>query len=131
MILQGQMLNSSATLNQFTQISSLDFMPGSDMDIVFQIVNPELNLRHVLGAMAIVTVTFPTANGTLVKTATFLDPGDKSIVVVSLSTTETLDMSGGNFTFSVETDPEEEDDKTFLGYIQGALRRIVQGEPQS
>lgn len=126
MTLTGKILNSEAELNSFKLVGSVDFMPGADLTLKFMLFNPEEALRYIPGAAAVVKVTLPTINGELEKTASFLDAGDRSLIVLELSQAETEDLTGGNLTFEID----ELGDGSVIskGYISAALRRITAGE---
>lgn len=104
MLLLGRVLNSDALVNQFLYISSVDYIPGTPIDVVIQLWDPAKNLRWVAGASATLKMIFNKNDGTEIeKSASLLDSGDRSIWKCSLTAAETEDLLSGNFTFELDT----------------------------
>ena len=79
-MINAQLLNSQASLNNYFAIESISYVPGENVKINIKIINPELNIRLIPDASAIVTMTFrKTDNTDLVKTATLIDADDRSM----------------------------------------------------
>lgn len=127
MTFTGKMLNSTASLNSFSEVGSVDFIPDSDLTLVFQIFNPEAGIRYVPAAAAVVTVTFPTIDDSIDLPGAFIDQGDRSLIKVEITADQSVDLTGGNITFTI--DELGDGTKISKGYIQSALRRITTGEP--
>lgn len=101
-MLDIKLLNSDAQLNNFKEIGSVAYVPGEDVTLVLRLILSQLKIRYIPASGATVAVTFQTKTGVdLVKAATELDAGDRSMWTVSLSQAETLDIIGQNFTVGV------------------------------
>lgn len=123
-MLIAKVLNNAASLNNFKEIASLEFVIGEELNLVFRLHDPQVNLRHVPPATAIVNVTFNKTDGTtLEKTASFLDSGDRSMLTVSLTEAETEEILGGNLTF--EVDVLGDGTEIIKGLISNALSKII------
>lgn len=106
MILSLQMLNSDATLNNFVDIGTARFVPNYSLDLVMRILQPQKGgLRYVPDAAATFSMDFKLSDGTTInKTPTVLDAGDRSILTVSLTDSETELLIGQNLTVEI-TEP--------------------------
>jgi hypothetical protein len=119
----AKLLNSSASVNQFRYIDTVDFVIGTKLTINFRMFDSQLKERHVPASGAIVTLTFNKADGTTFDaTSTVLDSGDRSMRTVVLTTSQTADLLGGNviLTYDILGDGTEIE----KSLIQGALSRI-------
>ena len=123
-MLTAKVLNSTASLNEFKEISGLDFMLGEELTLVFRLYNPQTGLRHVPPATAIVKLTFNNTDGTLLeKTATEVDSGDRSMQKVTLSEIETESILGGNLSFTV--DVLGDTTQIIKGIIYNGLSKVI------
>lgn len=97
MILKLQMLNEDATLNNFQDIGSAQFIPGQPLKLVMRLLQTQRDLRYVPADTATMEMSFLNSDGTTVdKVPTFLDDGDRSLVVVELDASETTLLIGQN-----------------------------------
>lgn len=94
-----QLLNDEAALNSFSVIEAKEYVPGDDIKINFQILDPQSGNRLMADGAATMQVVFELSDGTeLTKDATFLfDAEDKSMWQVELTATDTMNIVGGNF----------------------------------
>lgn len=105
MILTLQMLNEDATLNSFFDIGSAKFIPGVPVKLVMRLIQISRDLRYVPDAASTFSLTLKKSDGTtLSKVPTFLDSGDRSLIVVNLSNVETQLLIGQNISVTI-TEP--------------------------
>lgn len=123
----GKVLNSEASLNNYTSLSALGFIPGSAFRFVFQIIDDQLNIRHIPGPDSIVKISINnTSDGrTEFTTETFDDSGDRSIRFVDLTSAETELLNGGNVFFTID----QLGDGTLIekGYLSNPLAKNIEG----
>ena len=127
-MLAGNILTSDSTLNNFEIIDTKDFVPGEEFTLFMRIVNPERNdLRYIPLNTAIITLTFTKNDGT---TFTKISPGDvtiltddRSIMSVSISEVESLDLTGGNFRFQI--DRLGDGSQILKGTVQQGLSKVL------
>lgn len=105
MILKLQMLNEDATLNNFQDIGSAQFVPGHALTLVMRLMQTQRDLRYVPDAAATMEITFQLSDGSeLTKSLSFLDAGDRSLLEVELTDVETELLIGQNLVVEV-TEP--------------------------
>lgn len=120
-MLDIRLLNSDAELNNFRQIGSYEYVPGEDVTVVLRLFDSQLGIRYIPDSGATLTATFQTKSGTdLVKTASELDAGDRSIWTFDLSQSDTADIIGQNFTVSLT-----EGANLSKGVAQNSLGKIL------
>lgn len=96
-MIRAKLINSSATLNSFFELSSLSYVPGENVTLNLRIFDLQQNLRYIPPVAATMTLTFDNKDGTtLTKTATVLDSDDRSLWTVALSQAETAALGGSN-----------------------------------
>lgn len=128
-MLSGKILNSDAQLNNFIEIGSKQFIPGSQVKLVFRLTNTELDdLRYIPGSASTIKLTFNKLDGsTLEKTnadiTKFTD--DRSIMSVVLEESETEELQDGSFSF--ELDLLGDGTQIEKGVISNALSRVIDG----
>lgn len=125
-MITAKILNSDATLNNFKEIGSLDFIPGAETKLVIRLQDTQLDLRHIPPATATIKLIFNQTDGsTLEKTTTeFAD--DRSMQFITLEEAETDLLLGGNFT--MEIDVLGDASKIEKGIVSNGLRKIVIGD---
>lgn len=102
-MIAAQLLNSEASLNNFFVLSALNFIPGENLTVAVQILDPQRGIRYIPPAAAELTLTFTKRDSTdLVKTAAVIDADDRSMWKVTLSQAETTDLSGANVVVSLD-----------------------------
>lgn len=125
-MITAKILNSDAILNNFKEIGSLDFVPGSEVKLVIRLHDSQLDLRRVPAAAAVVKIFLNDTDGNEIeKTMTPLTD-DRSILSVTLEESETETLLGGNFT--IEEDVLGDGTQIKKGLVQNGLRRVVIGD---
>lgn len=103
-----KLLNTSASLNSFKQVSTIKLVKGETLDLFFQLVDLEQNgLRYIPPTGSIVEVTIPrspviepsqfmnareTIDYSIARQAVLAFPEDRSIWKLPLIETETVNM---------------------------------------
>lgn len=124
MVLGANLLNSDASLNSFFTIGSLDFVPGSGATLVIQLEDLQKDIRFVPPIAATLSISINQTDGTVVnKAAAVLDPGDRSIWVLQLSSSDTLDILSGNFMFTLDVNGDAS--LIVQGQVQNGLRSLL------
>jgi hypothetical protein len=121
-MLTGKVINSSATLNDFHEIASIEFLSGESKTFKFILFNTQLNIRYVPASGATINVVFNNSDGTQLTKAGSLNTDDRSIVTVSLSTSETEDLIGGNVSFTLT-----ESGTISKGLMPNSLSKVIEG----
>lgn len=125
-MLNGQILNSDATLNNFIVTDSKGFIPGEQFDLVIRLRNSELDLRYVPAITAIITFTFSqSTNVDLVKTSVPVDSGDRSMQKMTIEESESELLIGGNFSFKVDVLGDGTEIKK--GIVENGISRFIDG----
>jgi hypothetical protein len=123
-MLDVKILNSQATLNDFKEIGSLEYVPGENLDVVVRLFNSQLDIRYIPDPGATYTLVFEQKDGTeLSKTPTELSAEDRSILTTSLTPTETENIVGSNIRVEVTEGPEVK-----KGVARNALSKILLGD---
>lgn len=98
MVLDLKIINKDAQLNNFFEVGSARFVPGFPVKINMRLFNSELKLRHVPSAAATFAITLKNSDGTTIsKVPTALDAGDRSLLTMDLTGTETSLLIGQKF----------------------------------
>lgn len=129
-MLSGKILNSNASLNDFKEVRGVDFSINDSFSLVFRIIDPELEDRFVPPDTAIVTITFNNFDGTTFTKSgpvsgigsIAIDPGDKSMIKVSLAPSDTSQMFGGNLTYTIDLLGDQTE--ILYGILYNALNKI-------
>jgi hypothetical protein len=123
-MIRGKMINAAASLNNYQHIGSVEYMLGDAFVLNFQLWDPELKIRFVPPATAIVKVTLNNQDSTTnVKTATFIDPLDLSLNSIAITAADSAQLLDGNLNFSV--DLLGDGTKIVNGLIFAALQQII------
>lgn len=123
-MITGQVLESDASLNDFTTISTLKFTPGEQITLVFRLIDEDKELRFVPTTSLITTLTFNKDDGTtFTKTTTFVDVLDRSLLSVTLQEAETLTMLGGNI--AMDLDIAGDASEIRKGFIFNGLSKVI------
>jgi hypothetical protein len=125
-MISGQILNSDASLNNFIVLDSKAFIPGEQFDIVFRLINQDLELRYIPPATATIKVVFNTSSGVdLEINASYVDVLDRSLVKLTISEAQSEDLIGGNFSFEIDVLGDGTEIKK--GFAQNALAKTLIG----
>tara|TARA_R110000868_G_C10973188_1_gene771448 strand:+ start:1338 stop:1721 length:384 start_codon:yes stop_codon:yes gene_type:complete len=125
-MLLGQVLNSQATLNNYIELGSLEFVPGEKFDLFIKIMNSQLDIRYVVeNTNAIVKFIFNKSNNlTEEVTATFM-ANDRSIVSAEVSAAISAEILGGTFIMEIDVNGDGLDIKKVVA--QGGLTKQIVG----
>lgn len=122
MALTAKILNPEASLNFWLVLNSIDLIPGTQVDVVLRLFNPDMQDRYVPPATTIMTVEFMKADGTTLTKTLSLNADDRSIASVTLEEADTADLIGGNLLFTL--DLLGDGSKLMKGVISNGLRII-------
>ena len=118
----ARILNNSATLNYFQEMSAAEFVPGENLTLIFRLHQPDINLRYIPNSSAIVTFTFNLSDGTTLDVVGVPNSDDRSIMTISISAANSALLLGGNVPFEIDMTGDGSNIKK--GLIQNALQRI-------
>lgn len=100
-----KVLNEAASLNDFKESTSYSFLKGTDFTLIMRIYDTSTGIRRVLDEDDEVTINLTTSTGTdLEKTATFPFAGDRSIIKIEVTDTESENLLGGNIVAEILED---------------------------
>ena len=123
-MLRARLLNSDASLNNFIEIQTINYVPGEDFDVVFRLFLDQLDIRWVPPATATVTVDILLNDGTtLTKTASLVDADDRSMWTFSVDSTESVDLAG--FNMGINVDILDDGTEIKKAVIQNSLSKIL------
>lgn len=122
-MLKAKLLNSDAELNDYEHISAVEFVPGENLTIAFQIFHSQKELRHVLPIAATVSLTFKDSDGEDIDVAAaVINADDRSMWSVDLSQAETATLAGQSI--EGEVDYEGDASVIYKFVIQNGVIRI-------
>jgi len=125
-MLTATILNSDATLNNFINISTKNFIPGEAFRLVFRIINLELSgIRYTPASTNITTVMLTNQDGTHFHKIATMFTDDRSINYIDLTSEETAELEGGNLIISLDLLGNESNIRKAL--VQNALARNIEG----
>ena len=121
-MLFGKILNSDATLNNFSEIGNLNFIPGEEITLVIRLVQQDKDqLRFIPNDVSSLTLNLATTEGVTEVTMTAMT-GDKSIWSGVVTPSQSDIMLGGNINFTLDNNGTE-----VKGWVQNALSVIKIG----
>ena len=127
-MLIGKMINNAASLNNFHNIGSVDYVLGDAVTFNFQLFDPQMKMRYVAPSTAIVKVTLNNMDGSsFIVTGSFLDALDQSLITVSIPSTSTGELLDGNLVFTV--DVLGDGTQILRGIIYSALHQVITNIP--
>jgi hypothetical protein len=95
MILNLQILNEDATLNNFMILGSSRFVSGNPLKLVMRLVLECRNIRYITEVGATFSITLQKSDGTtLTKNPTVKFADDRSIIELNLTEVETQNLIG-------------------------------------
>lgn len=129
-MLIASILESDATLNSFTEMSSLEFIPGEQTELVFRLKQSQRldRLRYVAKSTSLMTVYLPKRDGTIATVAMTAFADDRSIWHTTLQELTTQDIIGGNINF--ELDLNGDGSVVMKGWIPNGLSLVCTGACQ-
>lgn len=96
-MISAKLLNSNASLNDYLYVGQVEFIPGENVTVAFQIFLTELGIRYIPPVAATITLTFIDSDGNdLDIAATKIDPDDRSMWKVAISQVQSETLSGQN-----------------------------------
>lgn len=123
--MQARLLNSDAELNNFKEISALNYVPGENPTIVFRLFDEQLGIRFIPTAVATMTVDMINSDGTtLTKTPTVLDADDRSIWTFNLTDTETQALAGSN----IQVNLDDNGDLKKAVIANALIKNVISGD---
>lgn len=134
-MISARMLNSGATVNNFYEIGTLEFVAGSTFNIVIQLYdtqNPNM-LRYAAipsdanPAHLAVTFTMPNTDGSDLTLTLTQMPGDASIWTGSVAALQSGVLATGNCQISV-IDTGVTAPSTLLGIVEDAIAIKIIGD---
>jgi hypothetical protein len=127
-MLTATVLNSSATLNSFYEIGSLEFIPGSQIRLVVKLLQSQTpNLLRFIpeDPAATLHLDMPLTDGTFDQVTMTAFSGDRSMWYADLSEAFTEDLASGNVTFTL--DALGDGSVMMKGLIKNALSLTITG----
>ncbi len=133
-MISARILNSRATVNNFYEIGTLEFVPGSTFTLVIQLIDtqsPDM-MRYVAipsdgnSAHLVVTFTMPNTDGSDLAVTMTQMTGDASIWTANITTSQSASLATGNCQVSVVdtgTSPS-----TLLGLVSDAIAIQITGD---
>jgi len=123
-MINARIISPDATLNNFTELSTVKITPGENADVAIRLFDENKDIRYVTAATAQVKLRFTNKDGTtLEKTATAVDVGDRSMWRISLTQMETANLGGTNI--EVELDLANDDVTVWLAAIRGGVSLVL------
>lgn len=119
-MLSPKIINSDFVLNDFDIISVKSFIPGEAFTLAIRLYQSERDLRYIPVSGSTVNIKFSKTDGTLLTKAASINADDRSLMSVSISSSESTDLIGG--TILVEL---TESGLLSSGMIYGGLQKIV------
>lgn len=102
-MIKAKLLNSDASLNDFIYVGSVEFVPGENVTVAFQLFHAVRGIRHVPPVAATVELTFLDSSGTeVVKTAAVISADDRSMWKIDLTQVETETLAGQTITGEID-----------------------------
>lgn len=102
-MIRAILLNSQASLNNYIQLENIAYVPGERIIIVVKVIDSQLDIRFIPPTTATMNMKFLQTDGNeLIKSATKLDPADRSMWTVTLSTAETLLLASSNIQIDLD-----------------------------
>lgn len=123
-MLRGRVLDEEATLNSYELIGSLDIIPGSAFTLNFQTYQPQNKdkLRYFAEDAATMVAHLPKSDGTTLDVTMTNIGDDRSLWTGDVSSADSEDLIGGNFTFTLTEGAEDT-----LGIVELGLSVILTG----
>ena len=128
-MLLADILSSNTTLNNFTVINALEFIPGDTLNLVFRLKQSQRTdgLRYIPVTDATLTVTIPNKDCTVTTLTAAALVQDTSIWSVVLTPTVTAAIAGGSFTFAL-TEGVSPNQVVTQGVVEGGLQMVITGK---
>jgi len=124
-MLTAVILNSTATLNDFDEIRSLQFIPGAPFRLVIRLEQSQRDdlLRYIPDATSTLTVNLPKTDGTEFNLPMTVFTDDRSMWFVDITAAQASELASGNITFDLD------DNGTLRkGWIENGLQLLITGD---
>lgn len=123
-MLSAQILNSSASLNDFDIIGSIQFIPGAPFTLVLRLTQPQRDdeLRYVADSGASLTLTLTQKDGTTLDLTASEFTDDRSIWSVSVTALQSDELASGNLIFTLN-----EGGAITKGWVENGLQLVSTG----
>jgi len=119
-----QILNIDASLNSFLLSNSFVFVGGEDIDIFMRLFQPDELIRFIPDASAVIKFDFKKSDDSIItKTASNPFADDRSIIKVSLTALETVDIIGQDLIGKIDVSS-----KITIASLQKGLSKTVLGQ---
>jgi len=114
-MISAKLLNSTASLNDFSYLSTISFIPGENVTVAFQIFDDQKGIRFVPPSAATITCTLIDVDGNDVEIAAtkIADPDDRSMWKILISQDQSEDIVGMN----IEGELDVNGDGTLIYYF--------------
>ena len=90
-------VSKNPTLNSFTLGQNFQFASGEDVKVTMRLFQPDLKIRYVPEASAVITIDLKKSDNTiLTKTCSFTFADDRSIIEFSLTAAESATIISQN-----------------------------------
>lgn len=124
-MITATVLNSTATINDFDELGSLEFIPGAPFTLVIRLQQSQRDdlLRYIPDSSSTLTMNLPKTDGTdLILTMTSFSD-DRSIWTGTVTAADSEDLASGNITFDLD------DNGTLRkGWIESGLQLTITGD---
>jgi len=124
-MITANLLNSTASLNEFFEISALQFVPGTEITIVVRLKQSQRpdRLRYIPAAGSTLTLNLEDTSGNSVDITMTEFTDDRSMWSGTLTATQTETLAPGNIVFTLV-----EGGTTLRGSIQNGLQLEILGD---
>lgn len=125
MLISANLLNARATLNDYFQVKSVSYVPGTKFSLKFQIIDVESGNRVMPTSGALVNVIFYKNDATqLTLAASMMFPSDdRSMWSVDVSASNSLLVNGGNVIITL--DPVGDASEVDKGMLYQVLKQVL------
>jgi hypothetical protein len=114
-------VSKSPQLNAFTLHNNFQFASGEDIKVTMRLFQPDLRIRYIPSAAAVITIDLKKSDGTvLTKTCAFTFADDRSIIDFSLSAAESSVVISQNLVVKIV-----DGSVTTLAVLQYGLTRSI------
>lgn len=96
-MIQAKLLNSNATLNDYSYLATISFIPGENVTVAFQIFDEQKGIRYIPPVAATITCTLIDVDGNNIDIdASKIDADDRSMWKIAISQSQSEDIVGMN-----------------------------------
>lgn len=96
-MIQAKLLNSQASLNDYLYIASINFIPGENITVAFQIFDDQRGVRLIPPLAATIQCTMIDVDGNdIIDDAAVIDADDRSMWKFTISQADSENLAGMN-----------------------------------